>query len=278
MEYVPFGEVFIEERNNTWNTPYLFNGKELDEETGLYYYGARYYNPRISIFYGVDPLVEETMLPYAYAANNPVRFIDWMGMSPQEPEKSSVLNDLKLTMKEIGKLVSESGEKAGNAIISILNKADQGKGDGTQPGGVEMTGGAGSPGVSAENSKYIGDVNEITSLAGGVKGPGGANLLDLATSLNKVKGVVEEVNGGSDVRGVSGSKDQKRIDNKTGFGEGRYSTWTKRKGGHYTILEEASGDSVLLINGKDSTLYVDPTKSEAEGYNWRVIKPLSSKK
>ena len=39
IEYVPFGEVFIEERNNTWNTPYLFNAKEFDEETGLYYYG-----------------------------------------------------------------------------------------------------------------------------------------------------------------------------------------------------------------------------------------------
>nr|WP_242053106.1 RHS repeat-associated core domain-containing protein [Dysgonomonas sp. GY617] len=64
IEYVPFGEVFIEERNNTWNTPYLFNAKELDEETGLYYYGARYYDPRVSIFYGVDPLVEETGTPY----------------------------------------------------------------------------------------------------------------------------------------------------------------------------------------------------------------------
>ena len=41
IEYVPFGEVFIEERNNTWNTPYLFNAKEFDEETGMYYYGAR---------------------------------------------------------------------------------------------------------------------------------------------------------------------------------------------------------------------------------------------
>jgi hypothetical protein len=40
VEYVPFGEVFIEERNNRWNTPYLFNAKELDEETWLYYYGA----------------------------------------------------------------------------------------------------------------------------------------------------------------------------------------------------------------------------------------------
>ncbi len=81
VEYVPFGEVFIEERNSTWNTPYLFNGKELDEETGLYYYGARYYNPRISLWYGVDPLAEKTMTPYAYCYysistfNNPVRTI-----------------------------------------------------------------------------------------------------------------------------------------------------------------------------------------------------------
>ena len=42
IEYVPFGEVLIEERNSIWNTPYLFNAKEFDEETGLYYYGARY--------------------------------------------------------------------------------------------------------------------------------------------------------------------------------------------------------------------------------------------
>ena len=42
IEYVPFGEVFIEERNNIWITPYLFNAKEFDEETGMYYYGARY--------------------------------------------------------------------------------------------------------------------------------------------------------------------------------------------------------------------------------------------
>ena len=56
IEYVPFGEVFIEERNNTWNTPYLFNAKEYDEETGMYYYGARYYEPRISLWMSVDPI------------------------------------------------------------------------------------------------------------------------------------------------------------------------------------------------------------------------------
>ncbi|WP_317614906.1 RHS repeat-associated core domain-containing protein [Apibacter adventoris] len=56
VEYVPFGEVFIEERNQSRNTPYLFNGKELVEETGLYYYGARYYNPRESVWLSTDPL------------------------------------------------------------------------------------------------------------------------------------------------------------------------------------------------------------------------------
>lgn len=54
IEYVPFGEVSVEERNNIWNTPYLFNAKEFDEETGLYYYGARYYDPRISLWISTD--------------------------------------------------------------------------------------------------------------------------------------------------------------------------------------------------------------------------------
>jgi RHS repeat-associated protein len=88
VEYVPFGEVFIEERNNTWNTPYLFNAKELDEETGNYYYSKRYYDPRISIFYGVDPLVEKTGTPYQYCYQNPVKFIDPTGMGPGDPPYS----------------------------------------------------------------------------------------------------------------------------------------------------------------------------------------------
>jgi len=54
IEYVPFGEVFVEERNNIWNTPYLFNAKEFYEETGLYYYGARYHDPRVSLWMNVD--------------------------------------------------------------------------------------------------------------------------------------------------------------------------------------------------------------------------------
>ena len=78
IEYVPFGEVFIEERNNTWNTPYLFNAKEFDEETGMYYYGARYYEPRLSLWMSVDKLSEENpnVSTYCYTDNNPIKYLD----------------------------------------------------------------------------------------------------------------------------------------------------------------------------------------------------------
>ena len=55
---LPFGETMAEQRGSMYyNAPYKFNGKELDEETGLYYYGARYYDPKVSIWLSVDPLV-----------------------------------------------------------------------------------------------------------------------------------------------------------------------------------------------------------------------------
>jgi uncharacterized protein RhaS with RHS repeats len=46
LEYTPYGELWIEEVNTLASnrTPFRFTGKERDEETGLYYYGARYLN------------------------------------------------------------------------------------------------------------------------------------------------------------------------------------------------------------------------------------------
>ena len=49
----------------------------------MYYYGARYYDPRISIFASVDPLAEQFVgwTPYHYVHNNPIMFTDPTGMS-----------------------------------------------------------------------------------------------------------------------------------------------------------------------------------------------------
>jgi len=56
MEYFPFGETWVDEHSNTLRTPYLFTGKEYDQETGLYYFGARYYDPRTSVWQSADPI------------------------------------------------------------------------------------------------------------------------------------------------------------------------------------------------------------------------------
>jgi RHS repeat-associated protein len=84
VEYVPFGETFIDERNGSWHTPYLFNAKEQDEETGLHYYGARYYDSRTSVWLSVDPLAEKypNYTSYNYCLNNPVKYIDPDGKNP----------------------------------------------------------------------------------------------------------------------------------------------------------------------------------------------------
>ncbi|MCC2589518.1 RHS repeat domain-containing protein [Chryseobacterium sp. MFBS3-17] len=76
---LPFGEVMAEQQQQSaYPNPYKFNAKELDSETGLYYYGARYYNPRLSIWYGVDPLAEAypSVSPYVYTLNNPIKYTD----------------------------------------------------------------------------------------------------------------------------------------------------------------------------------------------------------
>jgi RHS repeat-associated protein len=82
IEYVPFGEVFLEEKNAKWNTPYLFTSKELDNETGLYYFGARYQDPKLGIFISVDPLANSnpSFSPYHYCSNNPINRTDPTGM------------------------------------------------------------------------------------------------------------------------------------------------------------------------------------------------------
>jgi RHS repeat-associated protein len=109
-EYTPYGEARIERENRNVQRneklPYRFTGKELDEETGLYYYGARYLDPRAGRWLSADPAAGEYVpaaaagrkggdLPgtggvynavnlhlYHYAGNNPVKHKDPDGKTP----------------------------------------------------------------------------------------------------------------------------------------------------------------------------------------------------
>ncbi|RYX99681.1 RHS repeat-associated core domain-containing protein [bacterium] len=100
MEYLPFGETMTDEHLASRNSPFKYNGKEFDEETGNYYYGARYYDPKWSIFISVDPLAEDYphISSYAYVANNPLKYMDPTGMEivngeTANREKIQALND-----------------------------------------------------------------------------------------------------------------------------------------------------------------------------------------
>ena len=110
IEYTPYGELWIEEvAAGLDKLPFRFTGKELDEETGLYYYGARYLDPKYSRWLSGDPALNDYIpkapiddeakkhnenLPgmggvfnvvnlhlYHYAGNNPVKYTDPNGKS-----------------------------------------------------------------------------------------------------------------------------------------------------------------------------------------------------
>ncbi|WP_308339748.1 RHS repeat-associated core domain-containing protein, partial [Prevotella histicola] len=76
--YLPYGELLVDEHSSSEDLPYKFNGKQFDDETGLYYYGARYMNPVTSLWYGVDPLAEKYQFlgSYVYCSANPIKIID----------------------------------------------------------------------------------------------------------------------------------------------------------------------------------------------------------
>ena len=82
--YLPYGELLVDEHSSSEDLPYKFNGKQFDEETGLYYYGARYMNPVTSLWYGMDALTEKypNVTGYCYTFNNPIKLLDPDGNSP----------------------------------------------------------------------------------------------------------------------------------------------------------------------------------------------------
>ncbi|ORC28822.1 hypothetical protein B4O97_18965 [Marispirochaeta aestuarii] len=103
IEYTPYGEMWIEiqedEATASYNyIPFRFTGKEMDRETGLYYYGARYLDPKTSRWMSGDPAGYQLMNPmdgegkprqgysmveatnwYSYVSNNPVKYVDPTG-------------------------------------------------------------------------------------------------------------------------------------------------------------------------------------------------------
>jgi RHS repeat-associated protein len=84
-----------------YRNPYLFTARRYDEETGLYYYRARMYNPAIGRFLQTDPIgYADGINWYTYCANNPIMLIDPSGLCGQGSSNSLFGEVWKVWRKE----------------------------------------------------------------------------------------------------------------------------------------------------------------------------------
>ena len=138
IEYTPYGELWIEEvAAGLDKLPFRFTGKELDEETGLYYYGARYLDPKYSRWLSGDPALGEyipqvgadtsklpnggvynttNLLVFNYGNNNPVKYND-----PTRKTASYSIDDENKTIT-INVEIIIFGQDASNAIAQIYEE------------------------------------------------------------------------------------------------------------------------------------------------------------
>ena len=127
VEYIPYGEVFVEERNSQFSTNFLFNAKELDNETGLYYYGARYLDPTGAMWLSVDPMWEKYagMSPYNYCMGNPVNATDPTGMFKVKQYSDEELNNFNLERSELERfesIVKNADKLLNQQVLDVINK------------------------------------------------------------------------------------------------------------------------------------------------------------
>lgn len=84
-EYGPYGELWRATGVDAPLNPFRFSTKYHDAETGLYYYGYRYYSPDYGRFFSKDPIGESGGLNlYAFVNNNPYNAWDYLGMFSDE--------------------------------------------------------------------------------------------------------------------------------------------------------------------------------------------------
>ena len=137
LHYLPWGEDLVDQRLNSFDgVRYTFSAKERDAETGLSYFGARYYSSDLSIWLSVDPMSDKypSLSPYVYCADNPVRLVDPNGEEVYiiGDDVAAALEQLQnqttlvLSLDEHGKLCysGEAKSDIDKMIVDAINDED----------------------------------------------------------------------------------------------------------------------------------------------------------
>jgi RHS repeat-associated protein len=169
LYYYPYGKTRY--NSGSVNLKHKFTGQELDEETGLYNYGARYYDPEIGRFISPDSIVQDytdpqTLNRYSYCRNNPVIITDPSG-------NIFIIDDIIIAA--VTYVVANAAVIAeGAAIGAAIGGASAAVTGGNVWQGMAL--GAVSGAVFAGVGGFIGDSITYAAVPGGVDGGHGVRL------------------------------------------------------------------------------------------------------
>jgi RHS repeat-associated protein len=214
-DYDAFGK--IRSQQGSIPNPFTYTGREREEGQDLYYYRARYYDPHIGRFLSPDVMPPNlgkpfSLNPYLYARNNPLRFIDPLGLDWFEPIKNVGIWDTPEECLEYWRMIKsrpdnpnhgmadqmiESTEKyirdQGRRVPPPSNPAPAGGGGNVdnRPGTIKVNAPAGEnrPGTIRVNAPAPGGVNAPSSGPGGITRPGfygavGSGLAAVGAAVN----------------------------------------------------------------------------------------------
>ena len=115
LQYLPFGEIFVIQRNSEFDTRYKFTAKELDNESSYTYFGARYYDSDLSVWLSVDPMADKypSTSAYMYCLGNPVKLIDPSGRDTAFADNQA-RNDFLAALSIVNNKISDISNNISN--------------------------------------------------------------------------------------------------------------------------------------------------------------------
>ena len=200
LEYFPFGETWVAEDSNIQRTPYSFTGKEFDEDTGLYYFGARYYEPIINIWLSTDPVLASYMGGkvgmggiynslnlgmYTYGHLNPVNLVDPDGNTVYYVNGEGEYQ--KVEPKDYSKYIGI------DVFVNGIRNGREGTPEEAVKTGINQLG-SGNPFILVHNSSNgsLGDLAESAyNKMGGI--PGIGRYLPSTQEIDEVAEVLKEI-------------------------------------------------------------------------------------
>ena len=271
IEYTPYGELWVEKKTANEKDmrylPYKFTAKEQDEETGLYYYGARYLDAKYSRWLSADPAVGEYIpqinadiakLPaggvydfinlnlYHYAGNNPIKYTDPDGNFKRKQFVFAAIQTVAGVAEVFATCAAAVGTGGLSAGLTIY---------GTLDGLANIGDGIIGMLSAAKDKDYRGYVAEVTTMVAQDVGMDKENAKLLGDVISFVKAVVD-----MDVldlptleKGLnSGSKIIKSMDNIAEYGS-RIATY-----------EDGIETGVEIIEKTKNSASVDTTKNSGQ--------------